>query len=155
MLAEDTVTVYTPFQQVKEFCKFAEMYKSDFYRDDMKKFMMMDLDKMYKYVLSKYTTEEGEQILRPWYYNKIGGDCDDATIWYIALFLACGISKNLIYIVEAKKNESDDSYCHIFCALYDPKNKNMIWIDNLSGTTYGNLKYPQSRIKITPLTDYI
>lgn len=143
------------FDQIRIFCEFAEKHKTDFQLPGMRKFLEMPLSELCKFVRSKYLRESGEQILRPIYFAKIGSDCDDGTIFIISCFLAAGIQKKDIYIVEAKENPQEKEYVHIFCALKDPINGKMLWLDNLPGTEFNRLGYSMAQIRITPLTDYI
>lgn len=145
----------TPFEQIQIFCEMAEDYQGDFQFPEMKKFLTMDFKNVCAFLRSKYLREQGEQILRPYYFYKIGSDCDDAFCFMVALWLAAGVPKSDIYVCEAKESETDKNYCHIFAALKDPKSGKMIWFDNLPGTEFNRLDYPLSRVRVTPLTDYI
>lgn len=114
----------------------------------------MDFRDVCAFLRKKYLRETGEQNLRPYFFYKIGSDCDDALIFTIALFLAAGIPRQDIYICEAKEHDDDENYCHIFSALRKPGG-NYIWFDNLPGTEFNRLDYPMERVRISPLTDYL
>lgn len=114
----------------------------------------MDFSDVCEFLRSKYLLEVGEQILRPAFFYAIGGDCDDATIFTIALFRAAGIEKKNIFIVEAKETPQSRDFVHIFCALRDPNTQKLIWFDNLPGTEFNRSAYSMKQLRITPLTDY-
>jgi len=153
-LKESVVTVYTPFQQVQEFVRFAATHAADFSKPGLKKFLNVEMSDIFDFVVSKYTTEQGEQIVRPLYYLEIGGDCDDATIFWVSLLLAAGAAPDDILICEAKERASDDTYCHIFCGVKIGKNS-VLWLDNLPGCKFGVLNYGKNRIKVTPVSRYL
>ena len=154
MTKETIVEVYTPFQQVKEFCRFAKKYSSDFHKAPLSKYLDADLHDVWKIVQKKYLMEQGEQILRPYYFDQVGGDCDDQCIFLTSLFLAVGCSPHNIFICEAKEVETDEHYCHIFCAIADPRG-GVVWLDALPGSEFNRLDYPQECVKITRMSDYL
>ena len=154
MAVETIVEVYTPFQQVKEFCRFAKKYSSDWQSGKLKKYLDADLFDLWQDVQKKYLTEEGEQILRPFYFMQIGGDCDDQCIALTSLFLAVGCSPHNIFICEAKELSTDENYCHIFCAIADPKG-GVIWLDALPESKFNQLDYADDCLKISRMSDYL
>jgi len=154
-MRHEIVYADTAHDQIKIFCEMADEFKTDFQFEEMKKFLTMDFEKVCAFLRSKYLREQGEQILRPYYFYKIGSDCDDAFCFTVSLWLAAGVPKSDIYVVEAKERDTDKNYCHIFCALKNPKSGKLIWFDNLPGTEFNRLDYPRERIRATPLTDYI
>jgi hypothetical protein len=154
MVQRATIEVYTPFQQVREFCRFAKKYSSDYNQKPLSKYLDADLYDVWKTVQDKYLLEQGEQILRPFYFFQVGGDCDDQCIALTSLFLAVGCSPHNIFICEAKERASDEHYCHIFCAIADPKG-GVIWLDALPESKYNQLDYPESCLKITRMSDYL
>lgn len=119
MAQESIIEVYTPFQQVREFCRFAKKHSIDWQRGALRKYLDADLYDIWREVQKKYLLEQGEQILRPFYFMKVGGDCDDQCIALTSLFLAVGCSPHNIFICEAKEVATDEHYCHIFCAIAD------------------------------------
>lgn len=147
--------VNTTQEQIELFCRFARDHQTDFKLPHMKKFLKMDFQQLCNFVTSKYLRETGEQILRPAFFAEIGSDCDDATIFLIALFLAAGIDEKDILIVEAKESPNEKEYVHIFCALKDPNTGKPIWFDNLPGTEFNRIPYSMKQLRITPLTDYL
>ena len=154
MVQRSVVEVYTPFQQVKEFCRFAKQYSSDFQRKPLSKYLDADIYDVWKDVQKKYLMEQGEQILRPFYFDQVGGDCDDQCIFLTSLFLAVGCSPHNIFICEAKEKPTDEHYCHIFCAIADPRG-GVIWLDALSESKFNQLDYPDNCLKITRMSDYL
>lgn len=154
MVQRSVVEVYTPFQQVKEFCRFAKQYSIDFQRKPLSKYLDADIYDVWKMVQSKYLLEQGEQILRPFYFEQVGGDCDDQCIFLTSLFLAVRCSPHNIFICEAKEREEDEHYCHIFCAIADPRG-GVIWLDALPESKFNQLDYPDNCLKITRMSDYL
>ncbi len=154
MAQESIIEVYTPFQQVREFCRFAKKHSIDWQRGDLRKYLDADLYDIWKDVQKKYLLEQGEQILRPYYFMKVGGDCDDQCIALISLFISVGCSPHNIFICEAKEVATDEHYCHIFCAIADPRG-GVIWLDALPESQYNRLDYPQNCLKITRMSDYL
>lgn len=154
MVKRAVVEVYTPFQQVKEFCRFAKQYSNDFQRKPLSKYLDADIYDVWKDVKKKYLMEQGEQILRPFYFDQVGGDCDDQCIFLTSLFLAVGCSPHNIFICEAKEKPTDEHYCHIFCAIADPRG-GVIWLDALPESEFNRLDYPQDCVKITRMSDYL
>ena len=154
MAQESIIEVYTPFQQVREFCRFAKKHSIDWQRGDLRKYLDADLYDIWKDVQKKYLLEQGEQILRPYYFMKVGGDCDDQCIALTSLFIAVGCSPHNIFICEAKEVATDEHYCHIFCAIADPRG-GVIWLDALPESEFNRLDYPQDCLKITRMSDYL
>ena len=154
MAQESIIEVYTPFQQVREFCRFAKKHSIDWQRGDLRKYLDADLYDIWKDVQKKYLLEQGEQILRPYYFMKVGGDYDDQCIALISLFISVGCSPHNIFICEAKEVATDEHYCHIFCAIADPRG-GVIWLDALPESQYNRLDYPQNCLKITRMSDYL
>ena len=154
MATESIIEVYTPFQQVREFCRFAKKHSIDWQRGSLRKYLDADLYDIWREVQKKYLLEQGEQILRPFYFMKVGGDCDDQCIALTSLFLAVGCSPHNIFICEAKEVATEEHYCHIFCAIADPRG-GVIWLDALPESEYNRLDYPENCLKITRMSDYL
>jgi len=70
-----------------------------------------------RYFKSRYRREKGEVFISPYYFNFLGGDCDDQTISFIAysdLFIKLGIVKPPIKILVLKQILNDGkSMLHI------------------------------------------
>ena len=139
---------------MREFCRFAKKHSIDWQRGDLRRYLDADLYDIWRDVQKKYLLEQGEQILRPYYFMKVGGDCDDQWIALTSLFLAVGCSPHNIFICEAKEVATDEHYCHIFCAIADPRG-GVIWLDALPECAFNRLDYPDNCLKITRMSDYL
>ncbi len=155
-MTEKLVRVSSSFEQIQVFCKFAEEFKTDFQLPEMQKFLSDDMETTYDFVVSKYTREEGEAIVRPLYFATASGktgDCDDGTVFWLSCLRAAGVKPSDLFVCEAKEKSSDENYCHIFAAVRN--GRKMIWLDNLPGTKFGKLDYLDNRLRVTPYTDYL
>lgn len=139
---------------MREFCKFAKKYSTDYLQTPLSKYLDADLYDVWKIVQSKYLVEQGEQILRPFYFFQVGGDCDDQCIALTALLLAAGCNPHNIFICEAKENARDEHYCHIFCAIANPRG-GVVWLDALPESRFNELDYSDDCLKITRMSDYL
>lgn len=157
-MAETDYTVYTDFEQVQRFVRFANKYKTDFLRSDMQQFLDMPMCKLFDFVRGQYTLEEGEQIIRPMHYANLAekgyqsGDCDDATIFLVSLWLNI-LPADQILICEAKQEAQDENYCHIFMAV--EINGKRIYFDNLPESQFNKLDYRPNCLRITRAADYL
>lgn len=143
--------VETEFEQIQTFVQFANKYKTDFLTPDLRHFLDMDLRDLFEFTKSKYLLEEGEQILRPKYFARIGGDCDDCTIWYLAAFLCAGVKPENLFIVLARL--PGGPWEHIFCALWHEQK--IIFLDNLPDSEFDKVPYAAEDMQFSRVTDYL
>lgn len=152
-------TVKTDFEQVQLFCTWAEKFKNDFHREPLNKFLNMDIEKVFQWLIKNYHTENGEVILRPKIYydmtvkNGHALDCDDAFIFMAALLRCAGVKKQDLLVVEVAEPEDLTEYVHIFPALNMPGK--FLWLDNLPGCKFGKLNYARERVRVTRFSDYV
>lgn len=162
---EKIYKVKTEFEQVSLFCNFAKSFMDDFGRFELREIAAIAMasgrecnfsPRIFDAVRDRYILEAGEQILRPAFFWKIGGDCDDQFIFYLALYLFLGYSPNQLFVVEAR-DEDSEFYSHIFLAVRDEAD-DMIYLDVLPSCTaadIGGLWYSRDCVRITPVSDYI
>ena len=153
-MREVKINASTPFEQVQAFCRFAEKFKSDFFSDELSAIRTWSLEKLLREIRARYLREQGEQIIRPLYYwlDGVGGDCDDATVQYMAYFRACRVPAQNIIVSEAREPEND-YYTHIFCAL--ETEKGLIILDNLPESQFNRLDYPPELCRFTRMSEYL
>lgn len=154
-MREIKIYANTPFEQVQAFCRFAEKFKSDFFTDELSAIRTWSLEKLFREIRARYLREQGEQIIRPLYYwqDGVGGDCDDASIQYMAYFRAAGIPPEKIIVCEAREPQND-YYSHIFTAL-EKDDGSLIWLDNLPESKFNRLDYPPELVRLSRMSDYL
>lgn len=150
---QDSVEVETEFDQIKAFVKFAWKWQVDFFTPELRHFLNQDLQKTFDFVVSKYTLEDGEQILRPLYFAQIGSDCDDGLIFWLSLMMASHYPLKDLMIVEVKESPKDDYYCHVFAALR--LGKKIIYLDNLPGSRFGVVDYEDDQMRMRPASRFL
>lgn len=153
-MREVKIYANTPFEQVQAFCRFAEKFKSDYLTEALAPIRTWSLERLFAEIRARYLREHGEQIIRPLYYwlENVGGDCDDATIQYMAYFRACRVPAQNIIVCEAREPEND-YYSHIFCAL--ETQKGLIILDNLPESKFNQLDYPSELCRFTRMSEYL
>jgi Holliday junction resolvase len=152
-MREDITEVETEFEQVQRFVQFADRWKSDFRLAEMRHFLTQDLEKTFAFVVSRYTLEEDEQILRPLYFARIGSDCDDQFIFWVALMLAVNFPKKDLLAVEVKETSKEDIYCHILAALRI--GGKIIFLDGLPGSQFGKVDYEADQMRIRSIEKFL
>lgn len=120
---------------------------------EMRHFLTQDLKETFDFVVEKYTLEEDEQILRPLFFARIGSDCDDGFIFWVAALLAADVPAKNILAVEVKENSKEDYYCHIFAALR--LGEKIIYLDNLPGSKFGKVDYEQDQMRIRSIDRFL
>lgn len=99
---------------------------------------------LFNYCLPKYVLVEGEQIIRPKFFIKIGGDCDNICLYILAvLYYYRPDLIPLTSFVEATAN--GDNYDHLFLSV------DGIWIDPVPPIKYLNERYPFKKIQFHPV----
>jgi len=100
------------------------------------------LEFIFELAQARYTLEEGEQFLRPWYFFQIGGDCDDQAIFILSYLFYIGMPADRTYIVEA--GNSEDNVYHIFIAVEITINNKpkLILMDAIPGYKFDSINYP-------------
>jgi len=149
---ERVYSVETEDEQISLFCRFAEQYKSDFDLPELRPIQKMKMKAIFDFVIDRYTQEEGEQIFRPLFFARIGGDCDDGAIFWWALLRWAGVPPAEILVCEARE-PGEKLYGHIFAGVIH--NGKKIYLDNLPGCTFGKLDYPASQLRVTRMSDYL
>lgn len=154
-MRQKTYQVSTPTEQIATFCQFAEKFKSDYLTDELEPIRSWSLRELWRQIQARYLREQGEQIIRPLYYwrDGVGGDCDDATIQFMAYFRAAGVPPENIIICEAREPQND-YYSHIFAALQNDDGS-IIWLDNLPESRFNVLDYPGELVRLTRMVDYL
>ncbi len=109
-------SIETTYEQIALFLKWAVKYSIVWQR--YPEYLGWSTENIYRRLQSLYTREEGEQILRPDYTIRIGGDCDDQFICLVSWWLALGVSANRIYVVLARRR-GESEYTHIYPALLE------------------------------------
>lgn len=144
-------SIETEFEQVALFVKWAIKYSSVWHRF-CPEYLQWSIEDMYRRLQSLYTREEGEQILRPDYTIRIGGDCDDLFICIVSWWLALGVPLNKIYVVLARRRGESD-YTHIYPALLE--NVGLVHYDMLPDKNI--TLFPEKNIEtiIKPVTSYL
>lgn len=126
----------------------------------MRQFLDMPFPQIFEFVKRQYTLEQGEQIIRPKYYYELSqkgypsGDCDDGTIFIVALFLCAGYPAEKIIICEAKESATDRDYCHIFAAI-ETQSGQRIYFDNLPQSKFNQLDYAANCMRFSRVSEYI
>jgi hypothetical protein len=148
----DSVNVQTDFQQIQEFCKFAEKWKTDFALPELRHLVDTELKLIFRQIRERYNLEDGEQILRPKYFWQIGSDCDDQLIFWLSLFRFCGVPKSKILVIEARQ-PGDDHYEHIFAGLYNAGE--IIFLDCLPDSEFNKIPYSENDVRVSLMSDYV
>jgi len=96
-------------------------------------------ENLWMFAQSKYLLETEEQLLRPFYFYLIGGDCDDQTIFLGAALLYYGYAPiEDIIIVESGYEKGH--YPHVFLSVIIQSNgpdKLLFTLDALPGLKFG------------------
>ena len=98
------------------------------------KFSELSLEDAYKYCQQKYAREKEETFMRPDVFKKIGGDCDDQTIFITCLLLCRGVPEDKIIWVICGQNR----YTHIFL-IYNQGQK--MFFDMLPDRSFNALRH--------------
>lgn len=154
-MRENRIAVSTPMEQLETFCQFAEKHKGDYLTEYLAPIRAWSLKQLFTEIRARYLREQGEQIIRPLYYwqDGVGGDCDDASIQYMAYFRAAGIPPEKIIVCEAREPQND-YYSHIFTAL-EKDDGSLIWLDNLPESKFNRLDYPPELCRFTRMSEYL
>lgn len=117
-MAYYTVKLDTEKEIIEFFVNFAW-----YWNRDLDNFPDFDLDQLFQYCQVRYKLVSGEQVIRPRFYENIGGDCDNCLVFVLSfLFNKYGkqwVQKN-VAIVEAGRLD----FSHIFLTVgnitFDP-----------------------------------